>query len=348
MRRAAAVGEQQGRRRVGAHGRRPGAVALASHASEAQGDDVLASLAAVFAVINGANDGGAIVASQLRAPRVRPLTVIVAVAAALVVVPLFVGTGVADTLTSGLVRASEGRTSTVIALGVTASIVVVGLLTRAGLPTSLTLGMVGGIVGAGLGMGLPVITRGVVRVILIGVAAPVIGALLAQLLTGASSGVLARWGARGLAALAVAATAAQAIAYAANDGQKMIAVVAVTSVGVVPATVVGIALLFALGAAVGVRAAAGTLSGSIARVGPAEEVTAQLGGAAAVLTSAALGVPVSMTQSVTGGLVGTGVLRGVRRVRWRIAGRLAMAWVITLPSAAVAGAAAAWIMRGVT
>ena len=45
-------------------------------------------------------------------------------------------------------------------------------------------------------------------------------------------------------------TLAQAIAYAANDGQKMIAVVAVTSVGVVPVTAIGIALLFAVGAAV--------------------------------------------------------------------------------------------------
>lgn len=309
---------------------------------------MLASLAAVFAVVNGANDGGAMMASQLRVPRVPPVMVIVTLVVALAVVPLLVGTGVADTLTSGLVRASQGRTSSVIAIGVVASVVVVGLLTRAGLPTSLTLGMVGGIVGAGLGLDLPVIADGVVRVVLIGVAAPIVGAVLAQMLTGVSSRTIALGGSRGLAALGVLAAAAQAVAYAANDGQKMIAVLAVTSVGVVPVTVLAIALLFAIGAVLGVRAAAGTLGGAIVRVGPAEEVTAQLGGAAAVLTSAALGAPVSMTQSITGGLVGTGMLRGVRQVRWRVAGQLAAAWLITLPSATAAGIAVAWVVRGVT
>lgn len=308
---------------------------------------MLASLAAVFAVINGANDGGAMVASQLRVPRVPPLVVILTLVVALAAVPLLIGTGVADTLTSGLVQASQGRTSTLIAIGVAASIIVVGVLTWAGLPTSLTLGMVGGIIGAGIGLGMPIITSGVVRVVLIGIAAPIVGGVLAQRLTGVAAGAIARGGSRGLASLGVLATVAQAVAYAANDGQKMIAVVAVTSVGVAPATVAAIALLFAVGAVVGLRAAAGTLSGAIVRVGPAEEVTAQLGGAAAVLSSAALGVPVSMTQSITGGLVGTGMLRGVRRVRWRVAGQLAMAWVITLPSAAVAGVAAAWIIGGV-
>lgn len=67
-------------------------------------------------------------------------------------------------------------------------------------------------------------------------------------------------------------------------------------------------------------------------------MTAQLGGAAAVLSSAAVGVPVSMTQAVAGALVGTGLLRGRRQVRWRVAGQLALAWIVTLPSAAAAGA----------
>lgn len=67
-------------------------------------------------------------------------------------------------------------------------------------------------------------------------------------------------------------------------------------------------------------------------------MTAQLGAAVAVLSSAALGVPVSMTQAVAGGLVGTGMLRGRRQVRWRVAGQLGLAWVLTLPAAAVVGA----------
>lgn len=296
------------------------------------------SLAAAFAVVNGANDGGAMVASQLRVPGLRPLAAILVLTASLVAVPLVLGTGVADTLTSGLVEASRAAQPQVVATGATAAIVVVAVLTRLGLPTSLTLGMVGGIVGAGLGRGLPVITSGVVRVVLIGLAAPVVGGLLAQRLVTVSAMALRRRGARGFVVLAVAATVAQAVAYAANDGQKMFAVVAVSAVGITPPVVAGVALLFTVGAVAGLRAAAGTLGGGVVRGGPQEEVTAQLGAAVAVLSSAALGVPVSMTQAVAGGLVGTGMLRGLRQVRWRVAGQLGIAWVLTLPAAAVVGA----------
>ena len=296
------------------------------------------SLAAAFAVVNGVNDGGAMVASQLRVPGLRPLAAILVLTASLVAVPLVLGTGVADTLISGLVEASRAAQPQVVATGATAAIVVVAVLTRLGLPTSLTLGMVGGIVGAGLGRGLPVITSGVVRFVLIGLAAPVVGGLLAQRLVTVSAMVLRRRGARGFVVLAVAATVAQAVAYAANDGQKMFAVVAVSAVGITPPVIAGVALLFTVGAVAGLRAAAGTLGGGVVRGGPQEEVTAQLGAAVAVLSSAALGVPVSMTQAVAGGLVGTGMLRGLRQVRWRVAGQLGLAWVLTLPAAAVVGA----------
>lgn len=299
---------------------------------------MLLGLAAVFAVVNGANDGGAMVASQLRVPGVRPLASVLVLAAALVAVPLALGTGVADTLTSGLVRASRGVQPQLVATGALASVVVVTVLTRLSLPTSLTLGMVGGIVGAGLGRGLPVLGSGIGRVVLIGLAAPVMGAVLAQLLVKVAGLALRRRGGRGLAGLAVLATVAQAVAYATNDGQKMFAVVAVSAAGVTTPVVAGVAVLFALGAVAGVRAAAGTLGGGIARGGPQEEATAQLAAAGAVLSSAALGVPVSMTQAVAGGLVGTGILRGLRQVRWRVAGQLVLAWVLTLPTAAVLGA----------
>lgn len=295
-------------------------------------------LAAAFAVINGANDGGAMVASQLRVPGVRPLGTILVVAGSLVAVPLVLGTGVADTLTSGLVRASRDAQPLIVATGAASAIVVVAVLTRLGLPTSLTLGMVGGIVGAGLGRGLPVLGAGLGRVVMIGVAAPIVGGLVAQRLVPLSAITLTRRGTRGLALLAATATVAQAVAYAANDGQKMFAVVAVSAVGITASVVAGVAALFSIGAIIGMRAAAGTLGRGIVRGGPQEEVTAQLGAAVAVLSSAALGVPVSMTQAVAGGLVGTGMLRGLRRVRWRVAGQLALAWVLTLPTAAVVGA----------
>ena len=305
---------------------------------------MLIGLAAVFAVINGANDGGAIVASTLRVPGQRPLMSLAVLAAALVVVPLVIGTGVADTLTSGLVAAPQRTRSTLVAGGVAAAVLVVAVLSRAGLPTSLTLAMVGGIVGTGLGRGLPVQGSELVRVVLIGLAAPVAGAVFAQLVATVAQATMA---AGGTVTLGWVAAVAQAAAYAANDGQKMLAVVTVSSLGVSLPVLAAMAVLFAAGAVPGIRPAAGTLRRAVARGGPAEQMTAQLGGAAAVLSSAAVGVPVSMTQAVAGGLVGTGLLRGRRQVRWRVAAQLALAWVVTLPAAAVTGALIAAVVRGV-
>jgi PiT family inorganic phosphate transporter len=50
------------------------------------------------------------------------------------------------------------------------------------------------------------------------------------------------------------------------------------------------------------------------------------------------GVPVSTTHTITGAIMGVGAARRVSAVRWGIAGSIVIAWVITLPAAAVIGA----------
>jgi inorganic phosphate transporter, PiT family len=309
---------------------------------------VLIGLAAVFAVVNGANDGGAMLAAALKARGLRLFTSLGLLMIALVAVPLVVGTRVADTLTSGLVTAEPAAQQWLIAVGVVAAMLVVSALTAARLPTSLTLGTVGGIVGAGLGRGLPVAVGEVGRVLLIGMAAPIVGGVLAMVLAKVVGVVLALGDGGRLATLHRLGACVQAIAYAANDGQKMLAVVAVTSIGVTGPTLVAAAVMFAVGTVLGIGRAATTLGTQIMRAGPREEVTAQLASSLAVLGSAALGAPVSMTQALSGGLVGTGMLRGRRQVRWQVAQRLALAWVMTLPSAAVVGAVGAWVVGSVT
>lgn len=305
---------------------------------------MLLGLAAVFAIINGANDGGAMLAATLKVRGVSIIVSLALFAVALAVVPLIVGTGVADTLTSSLVDSDARTRPWLVGVGVVAAIAVVGSLTAMGLPTSLTLGVVGGIVGAGIGRGLPVAGGQVGRVVLIGIAAPIVGAVVAMVMSKVVAATVIVNNGDGLRTLHRICTVLQAVAYAANDGQKILAVLAVTSIGVTAPALVGVAILFAVGGVMGIGSAAETLGVQIMRATPREEVTAQLAASLAVLGSAALGAPVSMTQAVSGGLIGTGVLRGRRQVRWRVAEQLALAWVITLPLAAVTGAAVAWLI----
>jgi PiT family inorganic phosphate transporter len=52
----------------------------------------------------------------------------------------------------------------------------------------------------------------------------------------------------------------------------------------------------------------------------------------------ALGVPVSTTHTITGAIVGVGAARRAAAVRWPVAQRIVIAWVLTLPAAALIGA----------
>jgi inorganic phosphate transporter, PiT family len=52
------------------------------------------------------------------------------------------------------------------------------------------------------------------------------------------------------------------------------------------------------------------------------------------------GVPVSTTHTITGAIVGVGAARRSSAVRWNVAQSIVVAWVLTLPAAAVIAAAA--------
>jgi inorganic phosphate transporter, PiT family len=304
--------------------------------------------AVAFAVVNGVNDGGALLSVGLDVRTLRPLTALVWLATAVAVTPLVIGTAVATTLTSRLVtlEGPDGPLSLVVAV-VVAVVVTWGLAAR-GLPTSLTLGVVGAIAGAGVGAGLAVSWATVGVVLALGLAAPFVGLAVAWVLTrlvGAWPSPrpldqrTRRWH--------LVAFGAQCVAYGANDGQKMLAVLAVAAGsaagGAVP--VIGwqlavVAAAFFVGAAIGLPRVARTLGGGVVAVRPHEAVSSELASAAVVLATGAFGAPVSMTQAVSGGLVGAGGTRGWSRVRWVAVTKLGAAWVVTLPAAFVAAAAA--------
>lgn len=314
-------------------------------------DAILLLAALGFAVVNGLNDGGALVATGLKVPALPPLGAIAMLGLALIVAPLAIGTQVAATLANRLVSFSagggliDGRIGLLTA--VLTAVVVVVVLSRHGLPTSLTLALVGGITGVGIGGGLQVSYATLGLVLAAGLAAPVIGALAGFALS-RLAGLLPsrrRVGSR-IRFAHIGAFGLQCVAYAANDGQKMLAVMAVATgtaegMALPIGQLVALAVLFTGGLVVGLRPAASTLGAEIIPARPPDAVAAEFASAGAVLGSSAIGAPVSMTQSVAAALVGAGMSHGARRVRWRAAGRLGLAWLFTLPVSAVLAAAIA-------
>ena len=81
-----------------------------------------------------------------------------------------------------------------------------------------------------------------------------------------------------------------------------------------------------------------TMGSKITRLTPMQGFCAETGGAITLFTATALGVPVSTTHTITGAIVGVGAARRVSAVRWNVARDIVIAWVVTMPMAALIAA----------
>lgn len=306
-------------------------------------------LAAAFAVVTGVNDGGSLLSTGLKVPSVRALNALLILVCCMAVVPLFT-TAVAQGFAHRLVAFDGPDAKPAVAAAVVSSVLLVLVLTWRGLPTSLTLALVGGLTGSGVGFGLDVSWPAVTKVLVVGACAPIVGCLLGYLISRlmrlapsapALSGAVYR--------MHRLAYSLQAVAYASNDGQKILAIWAVLGIGsLVGRPPVWVLLsggaAFGLGVVLGLPRVARGLSNGVLLVRPAHAVSAEFASGTAVLGSAAIGVPVSMTQAIAGGLIGTGLSHGRRRIRWNEVSRIGLAWVITLPCSCLLAAAAAALL----
>lgn len=84
------------------------------------------------------------------------------------------------------------------------------------------------------------------------------------------------------------------------------------------------------------------------RMRPGHVISAEVAASVAVFGTAGLGVPVSMTQATTGGLVGAALNDGPRSIRWQYTAPLAIAWAVTLPAGLVGGLLVGLVANGVT
>jgi PiT family inorganic phosphate transporter len=80
-----------------------------------------------------------------------------------------------------------------------------------------------------------------------------------------------------------------------------------------------------------------TMGSKITRLTPMQGFCAETGGAMTLFLATNLGVPVSTTHTITGAIVGVGAARRVSAVRWNVAGNIVVAWIVTLPAAALVG-----------
>ena len=210
-------------------------------------------------------------------------------------------------------------------------------------PTSITLAWIGSLTGTSLASTGTVDGTTRLRVILLGLAAPMVAALLAYLLSrmpirkipgGTHATDVLLWMKRITFFLML-------VAYGANDGQKvMFAVALALSISIDDAgssvpLMLGASAVFVLGALFGVRQSTKFIRHGVAQTNPLSILWGELASATAVFVGSALGTPLSMTQSITGSLVGTAMALSPKAVYWQAIRRVGFAWIWTLPMAAL-------------
>ena len=89
-----------------------------------------------------------------------------------------------------------------------------------------------------------------------------------------------------------------------------------------------------------------TMGMKITKLKPVGGFCAETAGAMTLAMATFLGVPVSTTHTITGSIIGAGTAdRRLSAVRWGVAGRIVIAWVVTIPASATVAALSYLLIR---
>ncbi len=320
---------------------------------------IVVAIALAFDFTNGFHDTANAMATSIATRALKP-RVAVALAGALNFVGAFISIAVATTIARGIVDNSH-ITLEIILAGLVGGILW-NLLTWAfSLPSSSSHALIGGLVGATIvGAGSSAVNgKGILeRVVIPALFSPVIAGLVAATGTFIAYRTLQRVGdsdkhaTRGFRIGQIGSASLVSLAHGTNDAQKTMGVITLALVVhgnisnsnfTVPLWVkLSCAASIALGTYLGGWRIIYTLGRRVTDIEPPQGFAAESAGAATLLGSTYFGYPLSTTQVVSGAVLGSGVGKRLASVHWGIAGRMAGAWVLTLPIAGVVGGGAYW------
>jgi inorganic phosphate transporter, PiT family len=315
---------------------------------------IVIGAALAFDFTNGFHDTANVVATSISTGAARP-SVAIAAASILNFAGAFISISVAATVANDVVDAAA-ITPTIVFAGLIGAIAWNLVTWYFGLPSSSSHALIGGVVGSAVAAdGLHVVlAEGLLGKVLI---PAIIAPLLAFVAAGISIGIAYRVigkqrpgiVSRGFKYGQIVSGGMLALAHGTNDAQKTMGVITLALIanGSLGAGADPPLWVIASSAA---AIAAGTYSGGwriikttgtrIIKMDAAQGFTSQGAGAAVILASTHFGFPLSTTHVINGGVMGAGAAKRLSAVRWGVAGNIVIAWVLTLPAAALIGAVA--------
>ena len=311
----------------------------------------LVATALLFDFLNGLHDAANSIATIV-STRVMPPQYAVAWAAFFNFIAfLFFGLHVATTIGTGLIHPDlvDGH----VIFGALVGAIAWNIITWAGgIPSSSSHALIGGLVGAGIAKaGFSAVTWSGLNKTIVGIVlSPTLGFVLAIVLILIVSWIFVRATPfavdRVFRHLQFVSASLYSLGHGGNDAQKTMGIIAILlySQGMlggsfhVPLWVVlACQAAMALGTLIGGWRIVRTMGSKITHLKPMQGFCAETGGAITLFLATELGVPVSTTHTITGAIVGVGTARRVSAVRWNIASGIVVAWVVTLPAAAIIG-----------
>lgn len=323
-------------------------------------------LALVFDFFNGFNDAANSIATIVATRVLTPLQAVAWAAFFNFVSAFTFGTAVAKTIGSGMVNL-DYVTPFVILAGLVGSIFWIYTTSMMGLPVSASHALIGGYAGAAISRVQilqgwenslnAIIVSGWVKPLLFIVLSPLIGLTVAYILMLAVFWTFRHTTPRKMDVyfrrFQLASSAVFSYSHGTNDAQKTMGIItgALLTGGMIERFEVPVWVIFsahaciALGTIFGGWKVVQTMGSRITRLKPREGFCAETGGAVAVLFATSLGQPVSTTHTIAGSIAGVGVVRRVRAVRWSVAQRIVLAWILTIPCSAFVGWASFQLLR---
>jgi PiT family inorganic phosphate transporter len=321
---------------------------------------IVVATALVFDFTNGFHDTANVVATSISTRAMSP-RIAVAFASALNFAGAFISLAVAATVAKDVVDAAD-ITPQIVFAGLVGAITWNLITWYWGLPSSSSHALIGGVVGATFAAAGSdaVLGEGLLGKVLIpAVIAPVLAFVVGLIAIFICYTILGRQRpgpiTRGFRLGQVASGGLLALAHGTNDAQKTMGVITLALVAngnissdnfhVPTWVVIASATAISLGTYTGGWRIIRTMGSRIIKMDPAQGFSAQGAGAAVILVSSHFGFPLSTTQVISGGIMGAGAGKRFSAVRWGVAGNIVVAWVLTLPCAALIGAGAYGLSR---
>ena len=315
---------------------------------------VVVTTALAFDFTNGFHDTANAMATSIATGALRP-RVAVALSAVLNLAGAFLSIEVAKTISGGIV--DETRISPAVIFGGLIGAIIWNLVTwYVGLPSSSSHALFGGLIGAtwvSSGIGAVHFAKVVEKVLVPAVVAPIVAGLVATLATYLTYRLTRKADRktvnRGYRAGQVVSAALVSLAHGTNDAQKTMGIITLTLIasgslaaGAGPPVwvIISAGVAIAAGTYLGGWRITQTLGKKLTTIEAPQGFAAQTSSAAVILASSHVGFALSTTHVCSGGVMGSGLGREPAGVRWGVFGRMALAWLVTLPAAGLVGALA--------